>query len=60
GYTCIRLFWHETKTVLVVDIDEPPAGWEMGPEDRLAESGTSPENQRAYDPILNPEPLSDN
>ena len=24
GYTCIRLFWEETKVVLVVDIDEPP------------------------------------
>ena len=25
GYGCVRLFWHETKTVLVVDIDDPPA-----------------------------------
>jgi hypothetical protein len=24
GHTCIRLFFFETKTVLVVDIDEPP------------------------------------
>lgn len=22
GYTCIRLFWHEAKAVVVVDIDE--------------------------------------
>jgi hypothetical protein len=28
GYTCIRVFWHETKTVLVIDIDDPPDGWE--------------------------------
>jgi hypothetical protein len=26
GFTCIRLVWHEEKTVLVVDIDEPPPG----------------------------------
>lgn len=29
GHTCIRLFWNETKVVLVVDIDEPPEGLEM-------------------------------
>jgi hypothetical protein len=29
GHTCIRLFWEETKVVLVVDIDEPPAGLEV-------------------------------
>jgi hypothetical protein len=23
GYTCIRLFWDDTKSVVVVDIDEP-------------------------------------
>jgi hypothetical protein len=23
GYHCIRLFWHDSKTVLVVDIDKP-------------------------------------
>lgn len=28
GHTCIRVFWHEPKTVLVIDIDEPPPGWE--------------------------------
>lgn len=26
GYTCIRLFFHDPKVVLVVDIDEPPEG----------------------------------
>ena len=25
GYTCIRLFWDDTKTVVVVEIDEPDA-----------------------------------
>src|SRR5438045_8688812 len=24
GFTCIRLFFNEPKTVLIVDIDEPP------------------------------------
>jgi hypothetical protein len=24
GDTCIRVFWEETKTVVVIDIDEPP------------------------------------
>lgn len=28
GHTCIRVFWHQSKTMLVIDIDEPPAGWE--------------------------------
>jgi hypothetical protein len=23
GYTCIRLFWHDTKSVVIIDIDEP-------------------------------------
>lgn len=25
GFTCIRLFFMDTKTVVVIDIDEPPA-----------------------------------
>lgn len=29
GYTCIRLFWEESKLVLVIDIDEPPEGFEL-------------------------------
>jgi hypothetical protein len=24
GHTCIRVFWEETRTVLVIDIDDPP------------------------------------
>lgn len=28
GHTCIRFFWHEPKVVLVIDIDEPPEGFE--------------------------------
>lgn len=32
GHTCIRVLWHETKTVLVIDIDDPPEGWEYAGE----------------------------
>jgi hypothetical protein len=24
GFTCIRLFFEETKTVVIIDIDQPP------------------------------------
>jgi hypothetical protein len=30
GYRCIRLFWEESRTVLVVDIDGPDALAEAG------------------------------
>ena len=26
GYTCIRLFFHQTKQVVIIDIDEPEEG----------------------------------
>ncbi len=29
GCTCIRLFWEDAKVVLIVDIDEPPEGFEL-------------------------------
>ncbi len=29
GHTCIRLFWEEPKLMLVVEIDEPPEGFEV-------------------------------
>jgi hypothetical protein len=28
GHTCIRLFWDESQLCLVIDIDEPPEGFE--------------------------------
>jgi hypothetical protein len=35
GYTCIRLFWKESRTVVIVDIDEPLPGSQLaGEEDR--------------------------
>lgn len=33
GHTCIRLLWKEEKVVLVVEIDEPPEGFEAIGED---------------------------
>ena len=36
GHTCIRLFWHEPKLVLVVDIDPLPEGFDW-PERAAAE-----------------------
>ena len=30
GFTCIRLFFNETKTVVVVDIDDPDAAEAAG------------------------------
>lgn len=29
GYTCIRLIWEESKLCLVIDIDEPPEGFDQ-------------------------------
>ncbi len=29
GHTCIRVFWEQSKLMLVVDIDEPPEGFEL-------------------------------
>lgn len=31
GYTCIRLFFFETESVVVVDIDQPPDELEVEP-----------------------------
>jgi hypothetical protein len=35
GYTCIRLFYMDSKTVVVIDIDEPPEG--MGAASRATD-----------------------
>ncbi len=32
GYTCVRLFWHEPKACVIVQIDEPPPGWKFAEE----------------------------
>jgi hypothetical protein len=32
GYTCVRLFWEKTKHVVIIDIDEPPEGFELAGE----------------------------
>jgi hypothetical protein len=31
GFTCIRLFFEDSKTVVVIDIDDPPEGAERSP-----------------------------
>ena len=36
GFTCIRLFFNETKVVVVVDIDEPPNSEEAAMEADVA------------------------
>jgi hypothetical protein len=28
GFTCIRLYWEKPKVVLIVQIDEPPEGYD--------------------------------
>lgn len=33
GYTCVRFFFEETKTMVVIDIDEPPPGWKYAGEE---------------------------
>ena len=40
GYTCIRLFWDDTKTVVVVEIDEPDAP--VGRRSRVAREDAGP------------------
>jgi hypothetical protein len=37
GHTCIRLLWTDEKVVLVVDIDDPPEGFDLIGE-RLGET----------------------
>lgn len=40
GHTCIRLFWNETRHVVIIQIDEPPDDWvfaeELSEEERRA------------------------
>jgi hypothetical protein len=49
GHTCIRLFWQETKQVVIIQIDEPPPGFvyaeDMSDEEResLRSDATGPD-----------------
>jgi hypothetical protein len=36
GFTCIRLFFEDTMTMVVVDIDEPPDGYDAAGEQDAA------------------------
>jgi hypothetical protein len=38
GFTCIRFFFEETKTVVVVDIDEPEDDENADPSERVDRS----------------------
>jgi hypothetical protein len=55
GHTCIRLFWRQTRHVMVIQIDEPPPGWvfaeDMSEEERRA---ALPDLGRAPDPFERP------
>jgi hypothetical protein len=39
GRTCIRMFWHDTKSVVVVDIDEPDEECGHRPTHSAAQDG---------------------
>jgi hypothetical protein len=34
GHGCVRLFFSESKTVVVIDIDDPPEPWPVESADR--------------------------
>jgi hypothetical protein len=48
GFTCIRLFWNEPKTCVIIDIDKPPPRWEFVGE-RLDEKEEGRTRQRTGD-----------
>ena len=52
GYTCIRLFWDEPKTALVIDIDSPDALAEIAAEEEAARrAGNSGEDEEVEDDL---------
>jgi hypothetical protein len=60
GHTCIRLFWHETKQVVIIQIDEPPPGFvfaeDMTDEERERLVGRAPEPDAFETPFHRYEP----
>lgn len=54
GYTCIRLMWADSKVVMVVQIDEPPEGWEQFEAEADAERAAL--MHESSDPDEEPEP----
>ncbi len=52
GYTCIRLFWDEPKTALVIDIDGPDALAEIAAGEKAAlRAGNSEEDEEVGDDL---------
>jgi hypothetical protein len=50
GHTCVRLFWREPKTCVIIDIDKPPPGWEYVGE-RLDDGWEDDEDGEEADPM---------
>jgi hypothetical protein len=46
GLTCIRLLWHESKVVLVIDIDTPPEAPDATEEPGPVHPGTPSKAER--------------
>jgi hypothetical protein len=51
GYTCIRLFWDEAKTALVIDIDGPDALAEIAAEEDAALAAGNSEDEEVEDDL---------
>ncbi|MGI9185458.1 MAG: hypothetical protein ACR2GZ_10960 [Solirubrobacteraceae bacterium] len=52
GYTCIRLFWDEPKTALVIDIDSPDALAEIAAEkEAVLRADSSEEDEEVEDDL---------
>jgi hypothetical protein len=55
GHTCIRLFWHDTKQMVVIQIDEPPPGFvyaeDMTDEERESALAAAPEPDESEMPF---------
>jgi hypothetical protein len=55
GYTCIRLMWTDSKAVMIVQIDEPPEGWDQFEAD--AEAERQAQLRGEFNPEEEPEPF---
>jgi hypothetical protein len=51
GYTCVRLFWDEPKTALVIDIDGPDALAEIAAEEDAALAAGNSEEEEVEDDL---------
>lgn len=51
GYTCIRLFWDESKTALVIDIDGPDALAEIAADEDAALAAGNSEDEEVEDDL---------